>query len=132
MENTISPETITELKKYFNKLNTLIKNNASFTFFSLALINKQKCDDIFCCIEAIMPKEYKNYTKNQGKIKLISANSYKLLTNHIRKKKLFSSKTKYQIDRTYTINLIKEIIVTIEQDIRYVEKNPLTKNSWLD
>ena len=127
MENAISPETIIELKKYFNKLNTLVKNNASFKFFSLTLINKQKCDDIFCCIESIMPKEYKNYTKNQGKKKLTSAKSYKSLTDHIRKKKLFSSKTSYQIDSAYTIKLIGEIIVTIEQDIRYVEKNPITK-----
>jgi len=56
-------ESANEIKAYANKLLKIIQRETTFSFMNLRLVNKNRVDDILCCIDASFPEEYRIYTK---------------------------------------------------------------------
>ena len=54
------------IKRYLKKLLRLIEHDAVFSLFKCTLVNKNKVDDIICCVEGSFPNEYKDYVKKMG------------------------------------------------------------------
>lgn len=120
-------ETMIDLNKYFNKVLMLVSNGSSFTFFSTKAVNKNKMDDILCCIEATLPKEYKKYSKQNVEVEI---NNYKLKSIHlyyavkaaIQRKFIFSSDY-YLVKHKALPALIKSFLYSFKQDLSFLYKN---------
>ena len=61
-----SDEVILDTKKYLKKLMNTVMENSSFTFAKTKIVKKKAIDDILCCVEAVMPQEYRNYVRTYG------------------------------------------------------------------
>lgn len=59
-------EVILNAKKYLKKLQSTINTRASFSFGSIKIVNKSAIDDVLCCLEAILPQEYRTYSQRYG------------------------------------------------------------------
>lgn len=115
-------EDIEALKDYFKKLQRVINFEASFALFGKSLIQKNKIDDILCCILAKFPEAYKRIMRSSESKKYDSIICYNTLFNAI-KNKFFLDSNKYLVDTSKTNKLISTILVTIEKDINNIEKN---------
>lgn len=115
-------EAIIELKKYLKKLSFVISSQASFTFFKVKVVDKNKIDDILCCIEACFPDEYKKLLRQKRGSSLKSIALYQSLRASIQRKNVFSSST-YLIRYKSALSLIAGFSVILEQDIRFLYKN---------
>ena len=54
-------ETVINLTKYLKKMRYLIEKESKLVFFDKSLVSTRRLDDIFCCIEAAWPVEYKKF-----------------------------------------------------------------------
>lgn len=115
-------ESIIELKKHLRKLSNVIINNSSFTFFKIKVVDKNRIDDILCCIEASFPDEYKKLLRQKkgGEFKSIAL--YHSLRASIQRKYIFSSES-YCVRYKDAQSIIAGLIVILEQDIRFLYKN---------
>lgn len=114
-------ESIIELKKHLKKLTTVINNNASFTFFKIKVVDKNRVDDVLCCIEACFPDEYKKILK-QKTSKYRSVTLYHSLKASIQRRFILSSES-YSIKYKDALSLIAGFAIVLEQDIRFIYKN---------
>ncbi len=115
-------ESIIELRKYLKKLSNVIENNASFTFFKVKVVDKNRIDDILCCIEATFPDEYKKLLKQKQTGKYKSISLYHSLRASIQRKFIFSSEA-YLIRYKDAQSFIAEFSVILEQDIKFLYNN---------
>ena len=72
-------EAVINLTKYFKKMRFLIEEEAKFRIFDKSLVATRRLDDIFCCIEAAWPSEYKKFLEEYGEINLKTPKLYKAL-----------------------------------------------------
>ena len=107
------------LKGYFKKLVKIINEEASFTFSKTKVINKQRIDDILCCIEGSFPAEYKQYAQRGMGKKLKSYDYYNQLMYAI-KNKFFFSTSSYSVRYSEALGLINNITASIDRDINFV------------
>lgn len=115
-------ETCLTIKNYLKKLLQIINNGATFTFFKTKLIERNKLDDVLCCIEASFPEEYYHYIKNKGGTNIICNRKYKELLRTIRNKSLLSSSC-YSVKYNEAISLINTISMSLEKDFKYIQNN---------
>lgn len=108
-----------EIKKYLRKLSKVINNDASFTFFKIKIVNKKKIDDVICCIEAVLPEEYKLYVKKYGVKRLKFSEHYQSLISVIRRKTWFDANS-YSVLHGVANGLISIIITNITADMKKV------------
>ncbi len=114
-------ESIIELKKHLRKLQNIIENNASFTFFKVKIVDKNRIDDILCCIEASFPDEYKKLFRNASS-KYKSVSLWHSLRASIQRKFILSSDS-YLVKHKVAVNLIAGFSAILEQDIRFLYNN---------
>lgn len=115
-------ESIIELKKHLKKLSNIITNNASFTFFKLKIVDKNRIDDVLCCIEASFPDEYKKLLRQKKSSGLKSIALYHSLKASIQRRFIFSSES-YSVKYKDALSIIAGFTVILEQDIRFLYKN---------
>ena len=109
------------IKNYFKKLQRVIAMEADFKFLDLALIKKNKIDDILCCILATLPDVFKKNLKGEDSKKLKSIIAYNNLFDAIKGRFLLNSSV-YRVEMIKSNNLIRVILAQIERDISYLEK----------
>ena len=109
-----------DVKIYLKKLQRVILKEAVFTFFSWKLIEKNKIDDILCCILATLPDDYKAVMKTSRKRNFISMVSYDTLQKYL-KRKFKLNPNVYLIKHRLAINIITTILTTIEKDVIFIE-----------
>ena len=111
-----------ELLRYFKKLQTILNMEPKFSFVQKKLYDKQRIDDIFCCIEASWPKEYKKYTSKVRKIKIKTPDFYRALILAIKNKIFFSSKH-YLVNFEESINALQNLQKNFEYDMKIIIDN---------
>ncbi len=109
-------ESAIELKKYLNKLNLQINDNAIFSFTNSKIVDKKRIDDFLCCIEATFPKEFKNTGSVKKENALKSYNCFLRLKGAIQNKFLFFSSV-YQVKHKDIVGLISTINTEFARDI---------------
>ncbi len=115
-------ESIIELRKHLKKLSNVINNNSSFTFLKVKIVDKNRIDDVLCCIEASFPDEYKKLLRQKKSSGLKSIALYHSLRASIQRKFIFSSES-YCVRYKDAQSIIAGFTVILEQDIRYLYNN---------
>ena len=108
-----------EIKKYLRKLLRLIEREAVFSLFKTKFIDKNRADDIICCVEASIPKYYKDYVRKTGGKKLKSHGLW-LQTLGMVKNKFSLAPSLYSIKVGPTMQVINDMINTIDSDIAFL------------
>lgn len=114
-------DSITEIKKYLNKLKMAVNSQA--LFFNMGnwhLVKKNKIDDLICCIEANIPQKIRANINKINKIDLGSIETFKHLKNILTKKFILNNNL-YSINSNITNSYIQHIINNIENDIKHIE-----------
>ena len=112
-------ETIIIIKKYLKKMIDLIKTDTVFRFGNTCIVNKQKLDDIFCCIDGTWPKEFKAYCTTNGLMRLKTSKYYSQLLEVTKIQFLFFTGV-YAVKKKETLVLINSIINSIDADVETV------------
>ena len=113
---------VEEIKHYFKKLQKVINFEIEFNLFGIKLIKKNKIDDVLVCIQAALPDSYKKIMKTSRGKKLTSVIGYEILFSSIKRKFVLNSDV-YMVDDKKATRIISSILVSIEKDIEYAEKN---------
>ena len=114
-------EVLASINKYVLKLKKIIKDDADFNFFGKKIVSKSKIDDILCCIEGVLPKEFKKYLDIYG---FNSLNSYvylKQVHESIKNRFLLSSSS-YLVNVTMFENMIKAFVSSLPSDLNKVSE----------
>lgn len=113
-----------ELKMYFNKLLKTIETQAAFKLGNKYLLDKQRIDDILCCIDANFPAILKNYRKKYNNLdkNIQSYKSYDSLIANIKIKPPLGNNS-YFINYNEVVMLIKGFDSHLSNDIKYLKEN---------
>ena len=84
-------DNILEIKKYLKKITTTITSESVFSFGDTRILKKNRVDDLLCCIEAVIPQEYKNLTQSANKKKFQSVQNWNDLNAALKNKFILSS-----------------------------------------
>ena len=106
---------IDDIKKYIRKLHSVLLNEASFSFFSNKFVNKQRIDDIICCIDANWPDKIK--TKNKREERFFSEKVYIMFVKNITQKTFISSSL-YKINYNEFLQQSGTLLKAIETDYK--------------
>lgn len=116
----INPQEKTvDFQKYLKKLRFIIEREAFFTFMDLKIVDKQKIDDVWCCLQASWPNELKDYVVKVGKKNVKSQVYYDQLYKAVKNKFFFSS-TCYKVDVHNAISAITSLATSIERDMQFI------------
>jgi len=113
---------IDEIKEYLRKLDNLIRNNAEFTFLDVKFVKKTKVDDLLCCFIAVLPDKYKKHLKEKHGKRLSSIIAYQNMHKAL-VRSFFFSKSLYMVEYNVVLKNINTIMLMIERDIAFTEKN---------
>ena len=109
-------EAANELKAYANKLLKIIQRETTFSFMNLRLVNKNRVDDILCCIDATFPEEYKIYTKKAGRSKRLDTQLHYYQLLQAIKNKILLSPSSYKVYYKEAVTAINKFITAIDKD----------------
>ena len=112
-------EKTVDFQKYLKKLRFIIEREALFTFMDLKIVDKQKIDDVWCCLQASWPNELKDYVVKVGKKNVKSQVYYDQLYKAVKNKFFFSS-TCYKVDVHNAISAITSLATSIERDMQFI------------
>ena len=117
-------ENIVNLKMYFDKLIKTIETQASFKFGNKHIVDKQRIDDILCCIDANFPKILKLYKKHHGSTdkNIKSFKEYDRLIANIKIKPILGNNS-YSINYKETVQIASNLGITLSSDVKYIEKS---------
>lgn len=111
-------EEILEFRKYLKKLLTILQLNCIFSFMGIRLYNKNLIDDVLCCIEGSWPENYRKYVAKTTS-NILSYGYYKQLILAIKNRFMLSSSV-YSIKYHNAVGAIDNLMLSIEQDMRYI------------
>ena len=109
------------VKDYFKKLQRVIAMEAEFKFLDMALVKKNKIDDLLCCILASLPDIFKKNLKGEESKELKSIIAYNNLFAAIKGKFILNSSV-YRVETVKANSIISVILSQIERDIASLEK----------
>lgn len=112
-------EAVINLTKYFKKMRFLIEEEAKFKIFDKSLVSTKRLDDIFCCIEAAWPSEYKKFLEEYGEINLKTPKLYKALKLATKNKFSFTSSL-CVVYRHKAFMVIDAIMESIKTDMSFI------------
>lgn len=120
----MTEEFMADLEKYFNKLIKLIEYEYSFKLGNKRLLDKKRTDDILCCIEASLPKEFKLFREKIGTVdkRIRTFRNHKNLMENIKIKPPIGTSS-YFINYAETIDAIYNLKKSIPADISYILQN---------
>lgn len=111
-----------ELKMYFTKLVKTIETQANMRLGSIFIVDKQRIDDILCCIDVNFPTLLKKFKQHGGKDKNVRAfNLYNSLIKNIKINPLFI-KSLYVVNYAEVVKLTKDIVQYVDEDEAYIQK----------
>lgn len=120
-----------KLINYFQKLKTIIIDEADMTIFDTKIVNKKRVDDVMCCIIATFPSSYKRNIN----MKSLKTAEFKSITCFKQLYKLvnrpfFLIPGHYLIPYGAINALIKTIVSNLAYDIEKIEyaANPNADN----
>lgn len=111
------------IKGYLKKLKKLIDSDVILNFGKTKVINKAKVDDILCCVEGSLPKEYREYLAKYGPTRLKSNIFLKQLHASIKNKFLFST-TNYAVNVQLAEKNIAALISVLDSDLEKIIREP--------
>ena len=112
-------EIIVTLQGYIKKLSNVISSDST-AFFGKKNINKQRIDDILCCIEGSFPEEYRKYVKQHGgRGRVRSFNQMQQLNLAI-KNKCFWNSNVYSVNVDEALKILKTLQSSVSSDIRFI------------
>ena len=109
---------IVSIKGYLKKINKIL-NQPTFRWFSKVWVDKNRVDDILCCIDASFPEKWKEYRRKRG-ARLRTDASYTQLVRLLRQKSPIFQDC-YVVKIGDAIKLIQEILKTIDQDLLAID-----------
>ena len=112
-------EAVINLTKYFKKMRFLIEKEAKLRIFDKSLVATRRLDDIFCCIEAAWPSEYKKFLEEYGEINLKTPKLYKAL-KLATKNKFFITSSLCVVYRHKAFMAIDAILESIKKDMKSI------------
>ena len=112
-------ETVINLTKYLKKMRYLIEKESKLVFFDKSLVSTRRIDDIFCCIEAAWPSEYKNFLEEYGEINLKTPKLYKAL-KLATKNKFSITSSLCVVYRHKAFMAIDAILESIKKDMKFI------------
>ena len=83
--------------------------------------NKNRVDDILCCVESSWPDNYKKFLEAPVAIKLKSPKHYQRIMMAIKNRFAFSSSL-YLVKYEDAVSAINLLIKSIDSDIKYISK----------
>ena len=83
-------DVVKNVSDYFKKLKFILDNEAKLKFGNIRIVDKTKVDDILCCVEASVPKEFAKAVSLRP-AKYLAPKKYKSLVSTIKRKVLFSN-----------------------------------------
>ena len=114
-----SPQECTlEFKKYLRKLLKVVMQEATFSLIKSKIIDKNRIDDVLCCVEASWPEDYKRYITKVNSKKLKSPIYYKQMVLAIKNKFLFSTSC-YSVRYDNAVQAINMLIKSIDTDMAF-------------
>ena len=108
-----------EFKKYLRKLLKVIMYEAFFSFGKSKIIDKNRIDDVLCCVEVSWPEDYKKYLTKVNSKRLKSPMHYNQMILAIKNKFLFSSSC-YYVYYDKAVRAINMLIKSIDEDMCYI------------
>jgi len=115
-------EVLEQIKHHLTNLQKVITFGATFKFFEIYLIKKNKIDDIYVCLLSLLPKSFKTALNIQKFEEVPSVICYKMLFNSI-KGKFPLDKNLYVVQHKTAIKSIQDLIQSMEKDFEHIEKN---------
>ncbi len=112
-----------EFKTYFSKLVKTVETQSLFTFGNIMIVDKQRIDDILCCIDIAFPALLKKFKQHGGKDRNVVV--YKLYDSLIRNIKInpFFIKSLYAVNFDEVSRLSKDIVQSVDQEETYIAKS---------
>ena len=114
-------EVILNVKKYLKKMTFVINNNAVFTLPNVKIVNKNKVDDILCCVEAAFPPEYRQYIQKFGPVGLKS-NTFMSRINAAIKNRFFLSTDVYAVKHKELEPLVSGLVSALRSDLSKISE----------
>ena len=114
-------EVVVEVKKYILKLKKILQCEATFAFFTRKLVNKKKIDDILCCIEGALPKEYAEYLKKYG-INSLQSNVFLQKVHQSIKNKFMMNSDSYLADTAKTEKMLVLFVSHLREDLMLIAR----------
>ena len=112
-------EAVINLTKYLKKMRYLIEEEAKFKIFDKSLVSTKRLDDLFCCIEAAWPVEYKKFLEEYGEINLKTPKLYKAL-KLATKNKFSITSSLCVVYRQKAFMVIDAIMKSIKTDMSFI------------
>ena len=108
-------EAVINLTKYFKKMRFLIEEEAKFKIFDKSLVSTKRLDDLFCCIEAAWPVEYKKFLEEYGEINLRTPKLYKDLK--------LATKNKFSLTSSLCVVYRHKAFIAIDAILESIKKD---------
>ena len=119
-------KTLENINNYLKKMTMVINSNASFSIFGFKFIKRNRVDDVLCCIEATLPKEYKDAIRKHGAQKFRGYSCYLELLDSFKKYKSFSP-DHYIVKHNIVLRQITVLKSSIQSDFRKVAQENINK-----
>ena len=118
----IDPEEIAKLKEYFDKLIKVINSQAVLSLGSTKFVDKQKIDDVLCCIDINLPKKLVEFNKKYGAVdsNIKSFKIYQEMINNIKIKPIIG-KSNYAVRYNEVQVLIDRLGRSFSSDLKYIQ-----------
>ncbi|MBQ7126917.1 hypothetical protein IJO12_07515 [bacterium] len=118
----IDPEEIAKLKEYFDKLIKVINSQAVLSLGSTKFVDKQKIDDVLCCIDINFPKKLVEFNKKYGAVdsNIKSFKIYQEMINNIKIKPIIG-KSNYAVRYNEVQVLIDRLGRSFSSDLKYIQ-----------
>ncbi len=119
----INPEEeLLDFKKYLKKILTLIDSEAIFTWFDTRFLDKNRIDDLLCCLEASWPEDYKNYISKYSTSRVKSTKNLRHLKDVITNK-FFMNNSVYLIRYSEAQLAISQLLQSIDSDMKNIYRS---------
>ena len=112
-------ESSQEVKKYLKKLLILIERDAVFKFFKTELIDKNRADDIICCIEASFPQEYKKVIERTGGMQFRTRTLWAQVLGAVKNRFLLSTSV-YSVRTSEAIQAINSMMRVMDNEMQKI------------
>ena len=118
----IDPEEIAKLKEYFDNLIKVINSQAVLSLGSTKFVDKQKIDDVLCCIDINFPKKLVEFNKKYGAVdsNIKSFKIYQEMINNIKIKPIIG-KSNYAVRYNEVQVLIDRLGRSFNSDLKYIQ-----------
>ena len=116
----INPEeSVIDFKKYLRKILSLIDKEAIFSWFDIRFLDKNRIDDLLCCLEASWPEDYKNYISKYSTSRVQSTKNLRRLKGIVTNK-FFMNNSVYLIRYSEAQLAISQLLQSIDSDMKNI------------